>query len=227
MQKIPIGLVECRSFPMTEFRVIDGGDEGPTRIIGHAAVYNQLSDDLGGFREKVAPGCFGDLASLDVRCLWNHDANYVFGRSKSGTLSLAEDESGLTYEALPPDTQWARDCMVTLARGDVDQSSFQFQTLDARWEGDTRILVKAELYDVSPVTFPAYPQTDSQVRSALAEILGIEPTNDQLRTALGQLTHDQSPDQSQEDTSGDDDGEARQVLAMLRRRLETAEAYIL
>lgn len=95
----------------------------------------------------------------------------LLGWNKASTLFLKEDETGLKVRIVPPDTQWARDLLVPIERGDVSQMSFGFTVISDRWgteEGmDVRELVKVKLYDVSPVTFPAYPQTDVGVRSAV------------------------------------------------------------
>ena len=88
-----------------------------------------------------------------------------------------EDEKGLRIKITPPDTQWAKDLVISIKRGDVDQMSFAFETITDNWrqdEGQTvRELIKARLYDVSPVTYPAYEQTSVSARSAFAG-LGIE-----------------------------------------------------
>jgi HK97 family phage prohead protease len=156
-----------------EFRV--EGDEKP-KIVGYAAKFNTLSEEMGGFREKIAPGAFKDaLRVSDVRALFNHDPNIVLGRNKAGTLELIEDEIGLRYEITPPDTQTAKDILESIKRGDVTQSSFAFTMLPggiAQWEdkpdgSSIRTIIKvAELFDVSPVTYPAYPDTESGIRSA-------------------------------------------------------------
>ena len=162
---------EERSYKV-EMRVEDGDE---SKITGHAAVFNKLSVDLMGFREKVAPGAFIEsIEKSDIRALWNHNPDYVLGRNKSGTLKLEEDKKGLAIEISPPDTQWARDLMETIKRGDVDQMSFAFQVVKDSWEdkdkkNPIRTLEEVNLFDVSPVTYPAYPQTDVKVRSFLEE----------------------------------------------------------
>jgi uncharacterized protein len=159
---------EIRTVPI-ELRV-EGG-ESP-KIVGHAAVFDKWSEDLGGFREKIRAGAFKKtIKEADVRALFNHDPNFVLGRNKAGTLSLAEDDKGLAISIDPPDTQWARDLTTSIERGDIDQMSFGFRTIKDQWttpkEGNEnqRELLEVELFDVSPVTFPAYPQTDVGVRS--------------------------------------------------------------
>lgn len=161
--------IERRNFSAGELRTITD-DDGLRHIIGYAAVFNSLSEDLGGFREKIDPGAFANsINSDDVRALWNHDSNYILGRNKSGTLTLAEDQRGLKIDITPPDSQWARDLMTSIERGDVSQMSFGFRTVEQRWEGEypdeTRTLMEVQLFDVSPVTFPAYPDTSIGLRS--------------------------------------------------------------
>lgn len=172
--KAALPTVEYRAFPLIEVRAAAEG-EGP-KIVGHAAVFEVISEKLGLFREKIARGAFTKtIQEADVRALWNHDPNYVLGRTKARTLTLSEDEHGLAIEITPPATSWARDFIETLRRGDVDQMSFGFRAVKEQWEGEgdlglLRILKEVELFDVSPVTFPAYPQTDVQVR-ALKRVL--------------------------------------------------------
>ena len=177
--------------------------EGEARQIkGYAAVFKSLSEDLGGFREMIMPGAFADaIAEDDVRALINHDPNLILGRNVAGTLRLAEDEVGLSYEIIPPDTQYARDLIVSLDRGDVDQSSFGFMVIEESWrapdEGSNlpvRILHRVRLFDVSAVTFPAYQATTVAARALdkakamhPGQATGAEPNADRLAVGRRQL----------------------------------------
>ncbi len=173
--------VERRSWPIQglEIRQVDGE---PATITGYAAVFDSPSQPLGGgaFVEKVRRGAFKKtIKEADVRALWNHDPNYVLGRNTAGTLSLAEDQRGLAVEIKPPDTQWSRDLMTTMQRGDVDQMSFGFQIVQEAWNQQVqppeRTLTEVKLFDVSVVTFPAYPATEAAVRSAIDVLRGYLP----------------------------------------------------
>lgn len=194
-----------------EIRVIRP-EGGAAMIRGYGAVFNALSENLGGWREKILPGAFADVLDGDTRGLFNHNPDKILGRTPE-TLRLAEDETGLTYEIDPPDTQYARDLQVSIERGDVDQSSFGFEVDEESWISPSdeeplpiRVIHKIrKLWDVSPVVFPAYPQTSVAVRS-MAETL-------RSRAAGG----DPSPT-----GRGEQDVAARR-LDVLRRRLRLAE----
>lgn len=155
---------------VTELRTVRESDEAPiSRIEGHAALFNSLSENLGGFYEQIEPGAFDDALEDDVRALFNHDPSLILGRTAAGTLRIGVDKQGLTYEVDLPDTQLGRDLAVSMERGDVTQSSFGFtideDSFDEDDDGRTiRTIYKVgRLYDVSPVTYPAYAETDSTV----------------------------------------------------------------
>jgi len=170
----------------------DGADEYTLR--GHAAVFNRLSEDLGGFREIVEPGFF--RAALDrkpdVRALVNHDPNLVLARTRAGTLELREDTVGLEIRARVARTSYATDLRLAVQRRDIDGMSFAFSVREGgdEWavaeDGTVVRTLRAdgaeELFDVSVVTFPAYPQTDTAMRQ-LTDVLRAAPPADVLRRA--------------------------------------------
>lgn len=139
------------------------------KIAGYGAVFNVETDIGGFFREKIAPGAFSSSMDGDIRSFFNHDSNNVLGRTKSGTLRLSQDTTGLRYEVDLPDTQVARDLKVSMERGDVDGSSFAFTVTRESWDetGDVplRTIEEANLYEVGPVTVPAYPDAKVALRS--------------------------------------------------------------
>lgn len=164
-------------------------DGSPSRKVrGYAAKFEKKSQNLGGeryqFFEIIQRGAFDDVLKNDVRALFNHDANLILARSKGGegTLSIGVDDVGLWYEFDAPETRAGDDLLQSLSRGDVDQSSFAFsisregQVWEERTEGDvtiaTRTIKKVKrLYDVSPVTYPAYEDTNSGIARSLEESL--------------------------------------------------------
>lgn len=167
--------MERRTITLKELRVVDSVSEPGVEpaIEGYASVFDSWSEELGGnspFREKVVKGAFEETIQIDdIRALFNHDPNYVLGRNKAGTLTLEEDEKGLKVRIVPPDTTWAKDLLVSIKRGDITQMSFGFTVILDRWSYedniDVRELLKVKLFDVSPVTFPAYSQTECGIRS--------------------------------------------------------------
>jgi HK97 family phage prohead protease len=204
---------ERRTLDRPEMRLLEPAQEGQMpRIVGYAARFNVVSEVLWGFREQIRPGAFTKtIAEADVRALWNHDPAMVLGRTKNGTLRLAEDEVGLRYEIDPPDTNWGHDAVESIRRRDVDQSSFSFDTIREEWSTydnmPLRTVIEARLHDVSPVTFPAYPQTSAEVR-AKAET----------------IARDGNPAPGQEAHPGGDEEERVQVhLDLKRRQLQLVE----
>ena len=148
---------------------------GERKIVGYGAVFNQLSEPMriGNrmVRERVMPGAFDRCLSggPDIRGLINHDPNLILGRTKAGTMTVSVDDHGARYEITPPNTSYASDLMESLERGDIDQSSFGFYTIDDGYvneEGSTiRELREIDCFDMSPVTYPAYKGSSSGLRS--------------------------------------------------------------
>ena len=165
--------------------------DGEQKIVGHAAVFNKLSENLGGFREIIAEGAFDNNLDDDVRALFNHDSNHVLGRNGT-TLKLSVDDIGLRYEIDTPDTQTGRDLVVLMERGDIDQSSFGFTVDEDEWEEDDdgrviRTITKIKrLFDVSPVTYAAYPDTSVALRG-LEQFNGKQKGDQEIQTEVTEL----------------------------------------
>ena len=178
-------------------------DDRPV-IEGHAAVFDEEAVIGDYFREVIKPGAFTRAIKekQDVRALWNHDANHVLGRTKAGTLHLSEDKRGLKIAIDPPDTQFANDLLTSIKRGDIDQMSFAFRAVEEKWiekkgEMSLRELHDLDLYDISPVTYPAYAATDVGLRSSesvyqdhVQSLEGQEPEGDDAKRAEAQERED-------------------------------------
>lgn len=181
----------------TEYRSGEIRNEGKKRsITGYAAVFNSRSGNLGGFTEIIKPGAFDEaLEHSDVRALFNHENNMVLGRTSSGTLELSIDDKGLKYRFDAPKTSFGDDLLEMINRGDIKESSFQFTVDEDSWEEDeetgawTRTIHKIKrLYDVAPVTFPAYDETDVAQRS-LNEFKAKNSKKKRSKNELGNLNN--------------------------------------
>src|SRR5215210_602241 len=109
-------------------------------VVGYAAVYDIVSEDLGGYRERIAPGAFATVLDSDVRCLLNHDVNEVLGRTKSGTLRLFDERRGLRFELDLPDSPLGQNVREAVRRGDLDGASFRFVVGEEDWTGEVRTI---------------------------------------------------------------------------------------
>lgn len=139
-------------------------------IAGYALKFGQMSRDLGGFTEIIAPGALDGVELGDVAALFNHDEDYILARTTSQTLKLTVDTTGLFYEFDSPETTIGNDLLVSIDRKDITGSSFGFRCEQDEWvmEGDTviRTIKKfSEIRDVSPCVFPAYPDATVARRS--------------------------------------------------------------
>lgn len=171
-RRMTSGTIACRAASSR------GTAGGSTReLAGYAAVFNVETVIAGMFREKILPGAFADsMREDDIVGLFNHDANFVLGRTANRTVRLAEDRKGLKYEIdLNPEDPEAVRIGALVGRGDVRGSSFAFSVQgddDDEWVQDDpaklplRIVKRARLWDVSPVTMPAYPTTTVSANTA-------------------------------------------------------------
>ncbi len=201
-------------------------------VTGHAAVFDALSDDLGGFREKINRGAFKNRLDDDVRFLVNHNPDLLLARTGNDTLRMTEDPTGLHIEADIAPTTAGNDLRILLERGDMDQMSFAFSmhgegkdsySVDEESDMLIRTIHRfGQLYDASAVTYPAYPQTDVQANSLRAAVLDSPDL------------HQVSPPKEQEDraTVEEPDSEAEgdlrvtPDLAYRQRRLRMRERLL-
>jgi Escherichia/Staphylococcus phage prohead protease len=170
---------ETRNF---QLRAYDGGSAADPQMLlrGRAASYGVLSHPLNGFRERLQAGCFSRCLATnpDVKCLIQHDASRVLGRTTSGTLRLDDGPSGLDFTCkLDPNQEEHRSIYSGVKRGDWDSCSFAFlpDGDDAEdWdEGEDekgerfcrRTIKRAKLFDCSIVQGPAYPETSVSARN--------------------------------------------------------------
>lgn len=151
-------------------------ETGEQNIIqGLAVPYGKESEEMYGFREIIKPSAFGDSIAKDIRCLWNHDTSKPLGRVMNSTLKLRDTSEGLMFECFLPNTSWGNDAKEAITRGDVSGMSFGFFTKKDNWAypDDHSVVVRtiedAELFEISPVTFPAYPDSVAEARSKLLE----------------------------------------------------------
>lgn len=167
-------IFERRLFPLTGIQIRAASDENHSlHFTGRAVVYDQLSEDFGGWQEVIKPGAATRTlaANPDVRFLINHDANLILGRTTSGTLRLTEDANGVLVDADMADVSYARDLAVSLERGDITQMSFGFWVISDGWSGSLHEVREFDFDggDVSVVTYPAYTQTSAELRTIANE----------------------------------------------------------
>ena len=176
--------IQRRNSPMpVSLKRADGEEPMPKQITGYAAVFYDQADpgteyvlmeyDGRQVVERIMPGAFDGVLADDVRCLYDHETDKLLGRTKSGTARISSDAKGLAYECDLPDTSLAEDLAALIARGDISGSSFAFTVAADGYSWlteasrDIRVITKIErLYDVGPVTYPAYESASTGLRGA-------------------------------------------------------------
>lgn len=169
---------EIRNFTNLEVRLLDDSNNPEVKsktIRGTAIVYNKtsevISDFFSSFREIIEPKAFGDISTQDIRALWSHDTSKILGRTKNNSLRLSETEEGIEFELDLPETQTGLEVYELIKRGDIDSMSFGFKVLvdDFETTSDGQSVIRrirsATLYEVSPVAWPAYSQTEVEART--------------------------------------------------------------
>ena len=214
-----------------EFRETAGG---LGTLSGYASVFNRLSQNLGGFVERVDPAAFNKSIADQVPVLarYNHDDNHLLGTTEGGTLTLEADGTGLRYDVGLPDTSSGRDVRELAKRGDLRYSSFAFRTVADDWdvtpEGfPMRTLLAVQLIDVAPVNNPAYRDTSTGLRSLaehlhldVAQVRAAEP--EELRRLI--LTPDSRTLEARAEAEEEGQRETHPDLSLYRRRLDLGRA---
>ncbi|PAK25794.1 hypothetical protein CJD44_14280 [Streptomyces sp. alain-838] len=178
------GSEERRRLALSDAGVSVRADGDGQRFAGYAAVFNSrtaIGNPLRwGFYEEIAPGAFAKtLTEGDARMLIDHDSYYVVSRTSAGTLNLAEDDKGLSVDsALDTRLSYVQDLAVNLDNRNVTGMSFGFYVIKDEWnsepievegadpvEVDVRIIREVRLIEVSAVTFPAYPETEAELKA--------------------------------------------------------------
>jgi uncharacterized protein len=205
-QPMPANSREQRRITLDDIEVRADAAGEDIAVRGHAAMWDKLAwigPPRFGFSERFEKGAFRETINggADVRYLFNHNPDHVLARTKNGTLRLNEDPSGLRVDAELAPTTVGRDLAILMERGIVNQMSVGMQVLEDRWDEvagndgnayEQRTIIRAKLFDVSAVTYPAYEETDAGLRDAnLAR---------ELRDARG--VHVQRHEGIRSDTSG-------------------------
>ena len=169
--------IERRSLPYSsgrlEIRAAHGGKR--QKLTGTAAVFDSLSQDLGGFVETLERNAFAEaLRGSDIRALFNHSPDHILGRESAATLEVWESRAGLEFEIDLPDTPIGKSVLEGVKRGDITGNSFSFRLAKDgdSWDHSGKIPVRtikangiAEIRDVGPVTYEAYLDTKVSARS--------------------------------------------------------------
>ena len=169
---------ETRQIATEKIEIRAVGEEQKKTIGGYAVKYNTpaLMRDRWGdeFLEEISLGAFDkSLQNRNQKALWNHDTSKPLGSVSAGTLRFNSDTTGLNYDIDLPNNTYGNDAYESVQRGDVDGSSFGFICNDDIWskvqyEGREiykRSIVEADLFEVSPCTFPAYDSSEMNCRS--------------------------------------------------------------
>ena len=185
---------ERRFLPFTGTEIRVETREGKSTLSGVTAPFGKLSLDLGGFQEQIQRGAFANaLKRSDPVGLFNHNPDNLLGRMSAGTLRLKETDVGLEYDLDLPDLEIGRQVRTGVDRKDIQGNSFAFRVKKDQWEERAdgswlrTVMEIDELYDVGPVVYPAYPDTEVALRS-LAHAKAVKPpVTDESRERIQRL----------------------------------------
>ena len=215
------GGLEHRSIPAMGLEARQT-DENRPQIVGFGSVYGQTTTIHGFFSEwdeEVAKGAWAKTITedgADIRSMFNHDTNWLLGRTTSDTLRLEDRDEGLWYEVdINPDDVNAMSVHAKVERGDVTGSSVWFRVIRQEWtepddsndlERPLRTILEARLFETGPVVFPAFPQTSAGTRSLDGVLRAAGVTNPTRRAELAS------------DLLADPDGVEARITELFARR---------
>lgn len=163
IRQLPVNIAQLRA---------EKRDSGEMIAEGIAIVYDQVAI-IWGDEEIIRQGAAKEsIENDDIRAVWNHNNAIVLGRKKAETLEIWEEKDGVHVRIHFPDSEEGRSKFKSIERGDVSQMSFAFDVIEGEWQireenGEriwTREITKLKIYEVSPVTFPAYESTEIEAR---------------------------------------------------------------
>lgn len=209
--------IERRFIKGTQVKVRAGAKP---EIEGYGSVFNEQYDS-GWFIETIKPGAFARALreKQDVRCCFNHDPSNLLGRTKAGTLTLSEDTKGLKFVCdLNSDTRVGNEVHAMISRGDLDGCSFAFQVTKQTWREEKedpndpksrmiqyRDIEDVDLFELGPVTFPAYEGTSVGARTARRSAMWPEGVPTEVRSHIPALAEIRITDTPDDSGDGDDD----------------------
>lgn len=146
----------------------DGTGGNVLTFEGYASVTDapyEMADMFGEYTENIRAGAFAKTIAegADVPFKVNHEG-ITLARTKSGTMQLAEDSTGLHVTAqLDPNSPAVQTLRSAMERGDLDEMSFGFRVIRQEWSPDwlQRDITEVSLHkgDVSAVNYGANPHT--------------------------------------------------------------------
>ncbi|MGG3452161.1 HK97 family phage prohead protease [Domibacillus aminovorans] len=171
-KKLMETVTELRDMPSLSVEIREEAG-GSATVAGYAVKWEMKSHPLGwdSFREQFRRGAFTESLGKDNQfALWSHDTRTILGSKDNGTLRLYEDDIGLRFELDLPDTPNGQNAYGAIKRGDVKGVSFGFRAKKQEWDerdpdNIIRTITQADLFEISPVAFPAYPDSGVAARS--------------------------------------------------------------
>lgn len=205
--------------------------DGKKILYGYAAIFDQETEIAGLYREVIRRGAFKKtLRESDQVALWNHDSGKPLGRKSNGTLTLKEDEKGLRFQLILGDTTYENDAYLAVKSGNVSGMSIGFRAVKSQWhfigneeEGtlDLRELREVQLFEISPVTFPAYKSTEVDARSVMSRERSNREAEQQAETThepeRGNHSREREPDRPTHSPAGTD---RLRMLQLKQRQME-------